>query len=330
MPEKVRIGMIGSGGIARYHLKLFLEMPEAEVVALADPASDQIAETHKRFDKLKSTPVFDDYRQMLREAPMDAVCISTPHTMHRENMMDAFEAGKHIFIEKPMVSVVQEAKEIIRMFESDPKRVGVVGYQRHYQGPFRYMREGIASGEIGAVQYLNALQCQDWLNGTRGSWRQDPALSGGGQVNDSGSHIMDILLWVTQLSVTKVSAFQEFYDSKVDIDSAVSIIFENGALGTISIVGNAPEWYEDFTIVGSKGAYYYRNGAIAKHVRGGERTTPSDLPSSSSPDSNFVQAILGRETVQSPISGALRVIELTEAIWDSAGKGGATVEVERT
>src|SRR4029079_13841875 len=95
---------------------------------------------------------------------------------------------------------------------------------------------------------------------TAGTWRQKIALSGGGQFNDSGSHLIDILMGTTRLQADEVSARMEFFGGEVDINSAVHVKFNNGALGTVSIVGNAPTWHEDFTIVGSEGAVYNRNG----------------------------------------------------------------------
>jgi predicted dehydrogenase len=165
-----------------------------------------------------------------------------------------------------------------------------------------------------------------------GKWRQQLSLSGGGQLNDSGSHLLDIILWMTGLEVEQVQAFMENFDSEVDINSALSIRFRNGAMGTISVVGNSPTggMWEDITIWGSKAVVYMRKGKITVKTAGtNEEYEPTGLPGSSNPDRNFIDAILGRDQVQVPPVCGLRVIELTEAAWKSAASG-RPVRVKRS
>jgi predicted dehydrogenase len=185
-----------------------------------------------------------------------------------------------------------------------------------------YIREQIQSGALGNLQYIAALQSQGWLRGTKGTWRQSLALSGGGQLNDSGSHLVDILLWTTGLTAESVFAFSQNYDTEVDIDSALSLRFTNGAQGTISIIGDSPMWWEEFTVWGSGGVLLYRNGKIMQRAFGAtEMTEVTALPPDSTPDRNWVDAILGRDTVRVPPECGLRTIELTEAAWRSAKLG---------
>jgi predicted dehydrogenase len=329
MTNKVRVGIIGCGGIAiSSHMTHLSQIPEAEIVGLADTNPEQIKLTKERRPELVDVPGFSTHQEMLEKVPMDAVVIATPHTMHYSQIKDAFDAGMHILCEKPMVCTVQDANEVISWFNSDPKRIGVIGYQRRYSGLFRYMRDSIAAGDLGKVQYVSVLQCQEWLNISNNTWRSDPALSGGGQLNDSGSHVMDILLWLTGLKPKKVSAYTDNLTAKVDINSVVSVVFDNGALGNISICGNAPQFHEAFTVVGDKGCFYFDMSQPLKFADAqGNLTEITKFPEGTSSTSNFIMAILGREEVGSPVQGFLPVITLTEAIWNSAAQGGKPVEV---
>jgi len=315
---KVRIGFIGAGGMARTHMKWLADIPEAEVVAFADPSTEAIERMHAAYPETIGLPVFTDYHEMLESVEMDAVEINTPHTQHYQQAMDVLAAGKHLLIEKPMVCSVPQARDLIR---ARGNKVLMVSYQRHLQGPYIYIREQIRKGAIGEVQYVAALQSQGWLRGVRGTWRQQKALSGGGQINDSGSHLVDILLWTTGLTAESVFAYMRNYDTEVDIDSALSLRFTNGAQGTISIVGDSPMWWEEFSVWGSKGAVLYRNGKILQRTQETEMVEVGELPPSSTPDRNFVDAILGRDEVRAPAECGLRVIELTEAAWKSAELG---------
>lgn len=315
---KVRIGFIGAGGMARAHMKWLADVPEAEVVAFADPSAEAIERMHEAYPETGDLPVFADYRKMLESVEMDAVEISTPHTQHYQQAMDVLACGKHLLIEKPMVCSVRHAQDLIR---ARGNKVLMVSYQRHFQGPYIYIREQVQKGVIGEIQYVAALQSQGWLRGVRGTWRQQKALSGGGQINDSGSHLVDILLWTTGLSAESVFAYMRNYDTEVDIDSALSLRFTNGAQGTISIVGDSPMWWEEFSVWGSKGAILYRNGKVLQRTHETEMADVCELPPSSTPDRNFVDAILGRDEVRAPAECGLRVIELTEAAWKSAELG---------
>jgi len=325
MDSKIRIGFIGSGGNARHHMGQMLSIPEALVVAIAAPNPAMIEAARRQHASLAHVPAFSDFREMLDAMAMDAVVISTPHTTHKEQILASLDAGLHVLCEKPLVCSVADAKEVIAKLEQSGK-VGLLSYQRHYQPEFRYIRSRIASGDLGAVTFVNALQCQNWKNGTRGTWRQDPALSGGGQLNDSGSHLLDIILWVTGLGVETVSAFVDNLGTPVDINSALTIRFRGGAQGSISIVGDAVDWHEDVTIWCEKGFFMMRNGRLQISEPAG-RYAFETMRGGSSPDRNFVDAILGRDVVHSPFTCGLRVIELTEAAWQSGASGGMPVTV---
>jgi predicted dehydrogenase len=315
----VRIGFIGAGGIARAHVKRLLDIPEAEVVAFTEPSAQALARMIETYPQMAKVPVFSDYRDMLRSVEMDAVEIHTPHTQHCEQGLAVLAAGKHLLMEKPMVCSVPDAKRII---EAGKGKVFMISYQRHFQGPYIYIRKQIQDGALGKLQYIAALQSQNWLRSQKGAWRQVKALSGGGQLNDSGSHLVDILLWTTGLAAESVFAYSQNYDTEVDIDSALALRFTNGAQGTFSIIGDSPMWWEEFSVWGSEGALLYRNGKILQRKWGEtEMIEVTDLPPDSTPDRNFVDAILGRAEVGVPPECGLRVIELTEAAWKSAELG---------
>ncbi len=321
---RIRMGFIGCGGNASGHVGRCLEMPaEVEVVGLCDPSATSLDRLRERHAAVAEVPSFGDYRDLLAQVPMDAVQISTPHTLHFEQIMAALDRGLHVLCEKPMVCTVAHARQVIARAEA-VGRILMVAYQRHLMPQFRYIRNQIMAGELGQIQFVSALQDQAWYRGTRGSWRQQLALSGGGQLIDSGSHLLDIMLWMTGLEVEEVQAFVENFESEVDINSALSLRFRNGAMGNLSIVGNSPTggMWEDITIWGTKAVVYLRQGKLTVKVAGSnDAYEPTGLPGASTPDRNFVDAILGRDAVQVPAVCGLRVIELTEAAWESARQG---------
>jgi len=331
--QKIRVGMIGVGGIAQGHIERLAKLPEVEFAGVVDISEQSLERTRNKHGELiASIPHYDDYRLMLEKEKPDAVVICTPHTLHFQQAIDSLDAGAHVLLEKPMVNRVVDAHSLIKKIDETKKVVGL-SYQRHTMPEFRYIKEQIASGEFGQVQYINALQQQGWKKATAGSWRQDPALSGGGQINDSGSHLLDIILWTTGLAPDAVAAFMDNKGTPVDINTALTVRFTNGAQGTISVVGDAAGWYEDITIWCERGTFYIRQAAPFQ-VQGtdGKTTTPDlkDLPEGTDVDKNFIRAIQGLETVAgAPIDG-LRTIELTEAAWESGASGGKLTAVKRS
>ena len=324
----VRIGFIGTGGMARHHMGQLAQIDGATITCLCDNNPDQLTRTTEKYPDLVGAFTTPDYTELLARDDVDAVIIATPHTQHFTQAMAAIDAGKHVLLEKPMVCRVEDAHALLARLEGYDK-VFALAYQRHSQGQFIHMHDQIASGEMGAVTFISALQCQQWKVGTKGSWRQIPEDSGGGQINDSGSHLLDILLWVTGLTVAQVAGFIDNCGTPVDINSALSIQFTNGAQGNISVVGDAPVWHEDITIWCEKGAFFYRNGSLEHADPAGKRTKLDDdtLPPTHNIDEDFIASVRGEKTPGAvPING-LRTIELTEAAWLSGAQGGVPVRM---
>ena len=325
--SKIELGIVGCGGISHYHMSHLLRIPAADVAAISDINKSNMSKLREAFPRfLRRCKTFTDYKDMLSNVKIDAAEILTPHALHFEQALECLHRDLHVLIEKPMACTVKQAEELIAEIE-EKKKVVLVSYQRHYQPQFRYIKKLIESGEIGTVQFISAMQCQNWMKGTKGTWRQDPKIGGGGQLIDSASHLFDTILWVTGLQPSEVMAFSDNLGTPVDINSSISIKFSNSAQASLGIVGNSPCWEENITIWGSKGVIFYRNGRVEQLLFGGEaRIQPVKLPDASNPDKNFVNAILGKEENQAPPTCGLKVIELTEAIWESS-KSGKIVKV---
>jgi predicted dehydrogenase len=310
------------------HMRRLEGVKKAEVVALAEPNDASLARIIEHYPSLSVVPAFTDHRDMLASADLDGAIISTPHSLHFEQITDCLKAGIHVLCEKPMVCNVSQARQAVRMAE----KLGLtlmVSYQRHTTPIFQQARKLIAEGKIGRLTFVTALLAQEWLVGCKGTWRQDPKLSCGGQLNDSGSHMLDMLLWVTGLAATSVYANIDNRGVKVDINSSLTIKLTGGVLGNIAVIGDAPGWYEEVTFYGEAGALYIRNYRLYHHTPckpgtwGDPKVTDltDKLKGGSDPDANFVGVILGKEEPQSPGSCGLRVAELTQAAWESARTG---------
>ncbi len=321
MAKPLRIGFIGAGGMGVPHFSRTSDHPKAEIVAVTEPAAASMNHLYEHHPEAEALPCYTDYRDMLKAEDLDAAIVLTPHTLHYEQINTCLNKGLHVLTEKPLVCSVKHAKALIKKAQAK-ERVLMISYQRHFEPPFIYMRDQIMKGRLGEIEFVQAVLSQEWLRLCAGTWRHEMALSGGGQLNDSGSHMVDILLWMTGLKVREVYAVSDNHGTEVDINSALTLTFDNGAMGNLSIIGNAPTWHEDHTIVGSKGALYLRQGQELGQQNAHGKPIPVKLPKAKGdPNTNFIDSILGKEKPAVPAECGLRVIELTEAAWKSAATG---------
>jgi predicted dehydrogenase len=322
--SKVRMAILGCGGMAGAHAQRYRDNDDVEIVALCD-IKEEIVQGYidKHLKDTRHTPqIFTDPAQMYAEAKPDAVTIVTPHTSHFEHGLQALEAGVHVFMEKPMVTESGQAHELAAAAERAGKIV-VIGYNTPCTPAFRWLRDAIRSGELGKLETVTGWQTQNWRKGTIGTWRQNPALSGGGQMYDSGAHMFNSLVWSVEQPVAEVLAFTDNVETPVDINGTVNIRFANGVLATMTIAGNCP--------ASSAGMYYtFDNGRVEvdgwsgswiKVWKGNEQIEPELKGESTTPNDNFIDAVLGRAEPQtSPINGVIQS-ELMDAIYESAEKG---------
>ncbi|WP_299089939.1 Gfo/Idh/MocA family oxidoreductase [uncultured Metabacillus sp.] len=314
---RIRLGIIGTGGISHLHVKQLGEIEHADIVAVADPNENNRKTLIEKFH-LEGVKEFDSHQDMLEDIPMDAVLICSPHTLHYQHVVDSINHGCHVLIEKPMACSLKEAEELIELAKEANKLLQV-SYQRHFEPAFLYIREAIANGKIGKLTSITASLYQDWKHLTKGTWRQNPSLSGGGMLMDSGSHIVDVLLWTTGLKALEVEAKMELHQTPVEQDSFTAIRFENNVVAGLNIIGNAPCWHETYVFCGENGAIFYDNGKITLRLLGQEAIEPELPMQTTNSDKSFIEAILGNQEVMVPGEFAKEVVTLTERIYQAAG-----------
>lgn len=315
--------------MTRGRLPNLINIEGVDIVALSDPSQDQLTRTKRADARLEHVPAFADHREMLAALRPHAVVIGSPHNAHVSQVIDAFAAGAHVLVEKPLGNTVAECRQMIEARDKTGK-IGAIAYQRHGALIFREIKKIVESGAYGRLLMLNSHLAQGWLRGTRGSWRQDKAISGGGQIHDSGSHMIDILLWMTGLEAVSVTAFMDNRGSEVDINSVVNLVFSNGALGSLTIIGDAPMWQERHSFWFEHACVQITDDKLSVIEVGGKRMTMEfHGGDNASPDANFVGAIRGSAEIQAPFECGLKTMGLTEAAWRSAEQNGAVIQVDK-
>lgn len=323
---KVKVAILGCGGMAGAHARRLKNHPDVAIVGCCDVGSEHVERFIQRHleDVATKPKVFTDAATMYRETKPDAVVIVTPHTLHFEHGKQALEAGCHVLMEKPMVTDSGQAHQLAEAVKKSGK-VFVVGYNTPCTPEFKYLRNLVRNKELGRLETVTCWLAQNWKRGTKGSWRQDPALSGGGQMYDSGAHLFNSLVWTVEQPVSEVFAFVDNQEAPVDINGAVNIRFADGTLATVTVGGNCPNDGARMDMMFENGRVEIDgwSGSWIKVFKGGEGQIkyPNIPGKSESPDDNFIDAILGRAEPQtSPING-INQSELMDAIYESARTG---------
>ncbi len=191
MDQKVRIGIIGSGGIAQgCHMPGYASISDqCEMVAVCDDNPDTAREAAEKFSVPKT---YSDYRELLKDPEIDAVSVATPNKFHLEPTLLALAAGKHVLCEKPLAMNAGEARQMCRAAR-ESKKILQVALQQRFSGPMRFMKEFIEAGHMGDIYYARAQALR--RRGVPG-WGVfiDKEKQGGGPLIDIGVHILDMTL----------------------------------------------------------------------------------------------------------------------------------------
>lgn len=199
----IKVGVAGLGFIGPAHIEALRRLPGIEVVA--------ISETSKELAKSKAEhlgiPEFCDNFNDLLKKDIDCVHICTPNFLHFEMAKAALMAGKHVVCEKPLATTIAEGSELLKLAK-EKGLIHAVHFNIRYYPLVRQMKVMREKGELGEVYSIIGSYLQDWLfYSTDYNWRLEPELSGKSKaIADIGSHLMDLLEYISGLRITEVMA----------------------------------------------------------------------------------------------------------------------------
>ncbi len=190
--DKVRIGIIGCGGIANgKHMPSLAKIPEVEMVAFCDLIEERAQKAAQEYGA-PGARVFTDYRELLK-LDLDVVHVLTPNKQHSFITVDALEAGKHVMCEKPMAINSAEAKKMLDAARRTGKKL-TIGYQSRFRQDSMYLKKLCEAGELGEIYYAKAQAVRRRAVPTWGVFL-DAENQGGGPLIDIGTHALDLTLW---------------------------------------------------------------------------------------------------------------------------------------
>lgn len=229
MAAKIRLGIVGVGGVGAGRVKNAADTPEAEVTAVCDVNAQAVEDARKL---CPSAQPFSDAEKLFASGQCEAVLLNLPHFLHKPLAVAALQAGLHVLVEKPMairigecdamLAMAQKAKKLLTVHHQ--KRIG----QRHVA---KLVREG-GLGELARVTCIRNNIRSNYYYST-GAWRGTWKYEGGGVLINQAIHDIDALLNVTgQVAEVRAKLGNLFHNIETEDTCTAALEYPNGATGT--------------------------------------------------------------------------------------------------
>ena len=345
--KQLKIAVVGCGGIAEFaHIPAYKTMENVKIVGLCDIKLEKAKRLAASFDY--EIPVYEKYSEMIEKSGADAIDICTPNYLHSIVAVEALQAGKHVFCEKPDAVDVAEAEKMKAAAEK-AGRILMVMRNNRFVAPSKVLKEFVAKGNAGEI-YCG--RC-GWVRRRgipgKGGWFTTKAQSGGGPLIDLGVHMIDLAIWLmgnpTPVAVSGAT-YTKFAQNDAGSDSVNSIFgeavkdgvfdvedlamgmirFDNGACLQIefSWASNVKEETNFVELRGTKAGIQWRNGAAEIYGEMGDMLTNQQLLGGSSINGHqgnlmhFVDVVLNGAQPDFVPQQGINMIKILRAIYTSA------------
>ncbi len=323
-------GLVGTGNIAKLMAKAVAADERATLanVVTRDPAKGA-AFAAEYGVAAHSTSL----EQLLADAAVDVVYISTPNVLHAPQAIAALQAGKHVLVEKPMALSLAEGEGMVAAARAAGRQLGL-GFHLRYHPAHRELRRRVRSGEVGEVTYVRA----EWGSNTPLTpdlWHGDPVQARFGSMSGIGVHLLDLVRWLIDDEVVEVVARddQAAHPDTVEYLSLATLRFARGALAHVVSSRRMP-FTTQSVVVHATGARLEGRGTLSVAVAGelvvtdagGETTVPLELSDLYTLEARaFGAAVRGGEPFAATGADGLRSMALLEAIEAAAAAPGTAV-----
>ena len=234
----IKCGVIGTGIMGKSGMKAFRQFAESEPVAVCDLNEKTAKEVAEEFGV---TEVYTDYNEMLEKSDLDMVYVATPDFAHRDPVVKSLEAGKHVLVEKPFATSIEDADAMVAAADKASTKL-MVNFSNRFFPPHHQTKQAIQEGTLGEMRYAYARlsnttmiprKMLSWAGQTTGAWFLFP-------------HSVDIVRWFFDSEATEVYAMTTEGLLKSEglpiPDTTVALVrFENGAAACFENVWIMPE-----------------------------------------------------------------------------------------
>lgn len=272
--DKIGIGLIGSGNFARSTiLPNLTKIDDFELVGLSTSGSTSAGQTIKKYNFKYSTT---DYKKLLEDKDIDLIIISTPHNTHAKFAIEALDAGKHVYIEKPLAINMEQLEKVKEAYERNTQHL-IVGFNRRFSPFAKWIKEQLQTDKFTTlIQYtINAGEIP------KDHWINDPTV-GGGRIIGEVCHFVDFCQYLTDSKIKNASTFSINGNSEKYINNdniSMNIEFANGSLANIIYTSMGPKSYpkENVRVFTNGNVAELKNFVKAEIYTGGRKIKKSKL-----------------------------------------------------
>ncbi|MBQ4527350.1 MAG: Gfo/Idh/MocA family oxidoreductase [Clostridia bacterium] len=342
MNNKIRIGIAGIGNMGSAHLANILDgkIKNGVLGAVCDVDKEKLEKVKNRLPE--DTALFDDTDEMIASGRIDAILIATPHYFHPTIAKKAFEAGLHVFCEKPAGVYTKNVREMNEAAKKSGK-VFQVNFVLRTLGAHIKIKELIDSGELGEIKRFTWI-LTDWYRTqsyyNSGGWRATWAGEGGGTLLNQNPHQLDLMQWFFGMPerVRGFCYFGKNRDIEVEDEATAYFEYKNGAVGVYMTSVSEYPGTNRLEIAGDRGKLVYENGKITffrtavgeKEFNRTTKTIAGPIPmwecdvkyktitvgdGQARMVDNWVETILGNETLVGPGEEGINSLAISNAIY---------------
>lgn len=323
--KKLRIGIVGTGFIADWHFNAFAKIEGVEIAGICRDfyGTDQQVKSQGTQLQQKAASfgihAYQRFEEMVQDSTLQALIIGSINPFHRAQILAGLAAGKHLLVEKPVVTELAHLDEVEALARTH-STILFPGHNFVYRGAVQRAKQIIASGQLGRLISSSFVSSHTIGDGHAGGWRAQRNLSSGGALMDSGHHLVYQLLHLHG----RPSAVQAFASKLVrtgmecEDTAQVNLQFPDGSIGSImqSWASGHDAGISGIRIIGEKGSLVITD---ALYVDGEKQDGEVDYASSFAGQAGaFVDAILHGTTPASTLADARDSLKIIQAAYQSA------------
>lgn len=327
--SKLKIGIIGAGRITQViHLPILAKFNDVEIKSICDVDQSRVKAVS---DKFKIQKFYTDYNEMLKDDEISAIHICTSTETHKEIALACLEAGKNLFIEKPVSKTLADAKEIADFAKSKKLKV-MVGMNNRFRPDVMLLRSMIENKELGKIYYVKT----GWLRRFNQDFftNKQTRTNSDGALIDMGIVMLDLALWMTGYpDIERVNAINYYHqNNKKEHTSVIFLGMKNGSTYSIEVSEGLFVEKELYycNIYGEKGHGKINPLLVMKEI---QNTVINVTPTKTNVSENifnrsyelelkhFVGAVKGMYPLISSVDEAVQRMKILDAIEKSSKKG---------
>jgi len=230
--SKIRVGIIGAGKMGELHARVLSDLENVEIKACCDINKEKAEILRKQYGLGQA---YSSVEEMLKKTSLDAVFVCTPPSFHREPIIQAIKAGKHVFTEKPLAANFADGQAIVEAAKERDVKLQI-GYHWRFEDTVKIFKELQSNGKIGKpVQFLGRYWTS--FNESLPAWWTDPEISGG-QTVEQVTHMYDLSRYlmgdVKQVYANLATLVHNKPGFAIEDTASVSMLYVDGGVGTIA------------------------------------------------------------------------------------------------